>query len=295
MIMSRYWLGVCLVLLCAITFPSSSITAVIAYEGGSGANPLAVIMIRFVGAIGVLYPLLKATGVPLRLSARERKYAIGLGLLLAAHSYCLYVSFQSLAVGLTMIIFYVYPLLVGIVMAITGQERLTPRLAIALVVAFAGLIFVFNVTGEGLNTVGALYAAGAAIVWTALTVLTARVISGGDPRPVTLHAQLSAAAIFLVICAISGDVTFPKTQYGWIGFGLLPVFYAIAVLSFFAGIAMIGPIRTPLLMNLEAVVSIVLGYLILDQVLSGLQLVGAALVIFAIVTVRWRRVRAEGK
>lgn len=61
------------------------------------------------------------------------------------------------------------------------------------------------------------------------------------------------------------------------------------MICFFAGIATIGPVRTPLLMNLEAVVSIVFGYLILDQALTDMQLAGAGLVILAIVAVRWRR------
>ena len=287
--MSRYWQGVCLVVLCAVAFPASSVTAVIAYEGGDGANPLAVIVIRFAGAIGVVCLLLKATGAPMRLPTPERNRALVLGILVAAHSWFLYVSFETLAVGLVMVIFYVYPLLVGVVTAITGEERMTARLAGALCTAFAGMVLVFDVTGDGLDAKGALHAAGAAVVWTALTILMARLIRGRDPRPFTLHSQLSAAAIFVAICLVSGEVELPETQYGWIGFAALPALYAVAVICFFAGIATIGPVRTPLLMNLEAVVSIVFGYLILDQALTDMQLAGAGLVILAIVAVRWRR------
>jgi drug/metabolite transporter (DMT)-like permease len=65
------------------------------------------------------------------------------------------------------------------------------------------------------------------------------------------------------------------------------VFYTIAVASFFAGIAMIGGVRTSLVMNLEPIASIALGFILLSQVLSERQLLGAALVILAVTAVKW--------
>ena len=74
---------------------------------------------------------------------------------------------------------------------------------------------------------------------------------------------------------------------GWIGFAAVPVFYTIAIASFFAGIARIGGVRTSLVMNLEPVASIALGFIILSQALSFRQLIGAAIVIGAVTAVKW--------
>ena len=58
--------------------------------------------------------------------------------------------------------------------------------------------------------------------------------------------------------------------------------------AFFTATQIIGSVRTSLLMNFEAVSAILLGYLILGQALTPMQLVGAAIVIAALFVARRR-------
>ena len=103
----RFWVGVTLAVAAAVLLSGASVSAVIAY--GEGANPTSVAGIRFIGPIILLYALLRLTGAPIRLERRDRSVALGLGAVQAAQSYCLYSSFEHIPVGLTMIIFYIYP------------------------------------------------------------------------------------------------------------------------------------------------------------------------------------------
>lgn len=287
MTVSRAWVGVALVLLSAMTFSGTSISAVVSY--GGGANPSTVIVIRFAGAVAVLYGLLRYAGAPIRLKRRDRVFALALGIVQAVQSYFLYTSFEHIPVALTMIIFYVYPLLIGIFASAIGQERLTLPLWAGLVVAFLGLLLVFNVTGDGLNFTGALFAVLAAVAWSLVVVLASRLFSGGDSRPVTLHIQVAALVIFVLILLISGDVQLPQTARGWTGYLLLPLFYGVAITSFFAATAIIGSVRGSLIMNFEPVATAILGYLILGQTLTPLQLLGGSFVIMALFAARWER------
>ena len=293
MTLSRPVLGALLVLVAATVFSATSVSAVVSYEGG--ANPMAVIAIRFFGAIAVLYGLLRLTGAQLRLSRRDRTIALLLGAVQAAQSYFLYTSFNHIPVAMTMIIFYVYPLLVGLFASAIGQERLTWSLGAGLVVAFIGLTLVFNVTGEGLNTIGSVFAGLAAVSWTVIVVMSAYLMRGGDSRPVTLHIQTSAAVIFAIVLVVTGDVVLPTTVKGWTGYLLMPLFYGIAISAFFAANAMIGSVRTSLIMNSEPVATIILGFLVLGQTLTPLQLLGAAFVIGGLVAARWDGRRAPEK
>jgi drug/metabolite transporter (DMT)-like permease len=93
--------------------------------------------------------------------------------------------------------------------------------------------------------------------------------------------------MFVVISLIVGDFSLPQTDRGWVGIIAVPVFYTIAVATFFAGIAWIGGVRTSLVMNLEPIASIALGSILLSQFLSDRQLIGAALVIAAVTAVKW--------
>ena len=290
---SRPVVGVALVLLAASVFSATSVSAVLSYQGG--ANPNSVIAIRFIGSIIVLYGLLRLSGAKIALSRRDRTIALLLGSVQAAQSYFLYTSFDHIPVALTMIIFYVYPLLVGLFASAIGQEKLTWGLGAGLVIAFIGLTFVFNVTGDGLNFAGALFAALAAVMWTIIVVMSAHLMRGGDSRPVTLHIQLSAATIFWVILLISGDAVLPATTTGWTAFLLLPLFYGISISAFFAANAMIGSVKTSLFMNSEPVFTIILGWLILAQTLTPLQLLGATFVIAGLLAARWSSRRVSDR
>ena len=90
---------------------------------------------------------------------------------------------------------------------------------------------------------------------------------------------------------MTGDVSFPRTTGGWIAYAVMPVFYTIAVTAFFAAVAVIGSVRASLFMNFEPIATITIGFLVLDQVLTGQQLLGASLVVGAIVAMRWDGVR----
>lgn len=287
----RRILGVCVVLLSAVTFTGTTVSAVVSYEGGG--EPFSAITVRFLGATVVLYALTRMAGLGFAMTPRQRAIALGLGAVLALQSYLLYNAFAEIPVGLALIIFYVYPMTVAGAAIALGEDRMTRAVTVALVLAFAGLVLVFNVTGRGLNMTGAGLALGAALVWTVVTILAARLIRTDDPRPVTFHMQAVAAAIYVAFWLVDGDVRLPDTTRGWVGYGLLPVFYAIANVSFFAGVKLIGSIRASLVMNVEPVVTIAAGYLVLGQVLTDLQLVGAALVIAAVFAIRLERARPK--
>jgi drug/metabolite transporter (DMT)-like permease len=216
---------------------------------------------------------------------------LGLGVVLAAQSFFLYSAFELIPIGLTMVIFYIYPLMVAMVESFTGHEKISKTVWGALIFAFIGLVLVFNVTGAGLNVVGATYAVIAGLGWGVLTILSSRVMKGGDARAVTLHMQFGASIAYLLICLVTLDVALPNTPRGWTGFIALPIVYTIAVTAFFAAVSAIGSVRASLFMNIEPVVTISLGFVILGQVLTFTQMLGAAFVVSAIVAVRWEGFR----
>ena len=287
MTVSRGLAGTAIVLLAAMLLAGTSVSAVVSY--GGGANPSAVMLIRFMGAIVVLFVILRASGAKIMLPPRARVMAFALGSAQAAQSYFLYNSLAHIPVGLTMIIFYIYPLLVGLFASVVGQDRLTWMLGGGLVTAFLGLLLVFNVTGDGFNPIGAWYAVFTALSWSLVVVGNSWLTRGGDSRPVTFHIQISALVIVAVYLAFTGDVKLPATRQSWIGYFLIPVFYGVGVTLFFVAASMIGPVRTSMIMNFEPVSAVVLGYLVLEQTLTPFQLAGGALVISALCVAHIRK------
>ena len=285
---NRMWAGVGLVLFAAVALAAASSSTVISFR--DGANPSAAVVIRFMGGAVVLYALLLVSGAPAGLSPRARVIALAIGAVQAVQGFALYSSYERIPVGLTMIIFYVFPLMVGVLASAIGQDRLTKRLVAALFIAFAGLVLVFNVTGAGLDLAGVAYAGLAAVGWTIVVVFGTGLAAGGDSRPATLHIQLSALVLFALALIVAGEVRFPTTAKGWTALALIPFLYGAAMAAFFTATQIIGSVRTSLMMNSEAVFAIVMGYLVLDQTLTPLQLVGAAIVIAALFVAHRRAV-----
>lgn len=278
-------IGYLIVIAAALAFAGNNAFAVWTYEGG--ATPLTLITVRNVFTLIALTVLMLVARRTIALPRRERNAALGLGLLNSTMAFCLMSAFDHIAVGLAILIFYLYPVLTGLGAWLTRQESLNWGILIGLVGSFAGLALALGATNTSVSMLGMVLAAAAALQMTAVILLSARVLQTDNARSVTLHMHISGAAMFIIISMIAGDFSLPQTERGWIGLIAVPVFYTIAVASFFAGIAWIGGVRTSLVMNLEPIASIALGFIVLGQVLSERQLLGAAIVIAAVTAVKW--------
>ena len=280
------WFGPCLVIAAAVSFAAGSTTAVVAYD--AGATPLSVITTRTTFTLLVVFVLIRVTGGAIGLPRRERAMALAIGLVLGVQSYAHYEAIGLLPVAIAILLLYLYPLLVGLISHFTGDDRMTPALGVALVVALAGLFFALDVTGAGLDTTGILLGGVAATTFAIVIVANAALIRRtGRSLPVMFHMNITASAAFIVLGAVVGDFPLPASQQGWAAFAAVPIFYAIGLICFFVAIGVIGAVRASLVMNLEPVAAVFFGFTLLGQVLTPLQLLGTALVVGAIVAARW--------
>jgi len=276
--------GYAIVVVSAVAFAGNNVFSALSYEGGT--TPLALITVRMALTLGVLVLLSAAFGLPMRLARQDRFAALGLGLLNGAMAFCLMSAFEHVAVGLAILVFYIYPALTAFGAWLIGQERLTRGLVIGLAGSFAGLALALEVEDLHANVAGLAFAATAAVLLTFIGLISNRVMRTAAPWPVTLHVHISAVSMFVIASLVTGDFALPGNERGWIGFATVPVVYTVAIVGFFVGIARIGAVRSSLLMNLEPVVSIALGFVILGQALHPQQLLGAAIVIASITALK---------
>ncbi|NQU71607.1 MAG: EamA family transporter [Rhodospirillales bacterium] len=291
---TRPLLGMVLAIISAVSFAAGSSAAVISYQ--AGASPLSVITTRIMFTIFALWLFIHLTGGKTSLGRRDRNISLALGLILGIQSYTLYEAIKLLPVALAILTFYLYPLLIALSVHFMGRERISPMLALSLAGAFVGLALALDVGGGGLNMLGIILAATSAAAFTIVAVTTQPVIARtGDSRPVNLHMHCSALTAFVAIDLAVGEYALPSGPVGWAAFAAVPFLYAIATTSFFIALGLIGPVRASLIMNLEPVMSIVFGFVLLGQVLTPLQLGGAAIVIAAVVAVKLDGIRKPVK
>lgn len=203
----------------------------------------------------------------------------------------LFFGFGAMAVGLVMVIFYCYPVLVALMSAALGRERLTPVRILALAFAGAGLALVL---GSQLGPGAHATAAGVALAGFAATchaVYLVAIRGGFDEVPAVQATSLVLAGGL----AISGTTALVIEGVGVAGEWLAsPVAWAAIVCAgtfgaalpkvwVIAGVRLIGSTRVAVAMLMEPVVAVAVAAAALGQRLTGLELAGGAAILVAVV------------
>ena len=289
---SNILLGSVLAGTAGIGFAANSTAAKLAYEGGT--NPLTFLTLRSALAALLVLSIILLTRRSLQMPFRRRFAAFTIGAILALYSYGLLAAIQFIPVALAVLTFYTFPLLTSAYAWMSGRERPSLLSIAALLVACGGLVLALDVRGGQLNLEGIALAAMAALGVTIVVILNNRLVGTADAHPITLQMMLSATFLYALITLVWGDFALPQTGAGWTSLAVGASFYAGAILTVFVAMSLAGAVPTALSMNLEPVASLAFGFLILGQALSGLQLLGAGLVIAAVLSVRLAEIRKPG-
>lgn len=273
--------GIVLALATAVAFALANTAAGLAYQGGS--NPLTVAALRFIFPTLALFVWLRANGTPLGLPRRDGWIAATLGAITAIYTWALLGAINAIPLALAILVFYLFPLVATVILAVCGWEKMSRRTVAAIILAFVGLALALDPHGGNLDPEGVAMAFVAALGLGTVTAVSSRVIRAGDSRPATLYMAAVAGTLLIILCAAHGDFVLPQTDRGWLGFIGTAVLYAFAMIAFFIAISMIGPVRLSLLSYAEPVVASTLGFVLLGQVLTPIQIAGIALVIIALV------------
>jgi drug/metabolite transporter (DMT)-like permease len=276
--------GFGLVGMSAVGFGLMPLFAVHAY--GDGLNVPTLLFLRFAVAAAIFLPCARwyaRRHGGLRLTRRSLLHLALLGgVLYAAQSALYFSAVHHISPALAALLLYLYPALVACGSALLGKERLTLAVAGSIAVTIGGVALALGRLGGGLNATGITEAVGAAVVYTVYILYGNRVSTGGLPSvAMTGIISLFAALSFLGYGAVSGQLSFAFHDAGWVPVICVALASTVvAILCFFAGMALIGPVRTSLASMLEPVVSIVAAAMLLPGgALTALQFLGAGLVL----------------
>lgn len=281
----RFWLGSYLALQSAVGFSLNLITAKIAY--GHGTDPLTLNVVRTVFFAVCLFVFLLAARRPMGLPWRSRAMATLYGLLIAVQCYGLFAAIEFIPVSLVVLVFYTYPIMVAAIGTVAGSERFTWQRLIILLLAFAGLGLALQVPAGGLDWRGVIYSAASAFALAFVLVGSDRTMRGRDSVVVTFHMILATAISMAIAGALFGPLAWPVDDIGWAALAGSGVLFAVATMSLFAAIPLIGALRAAVIDNSSPIWAVLFAVLLLGEVLSPIQGVGAALVVAAIMAMQF--------
>lgn len=280
---SRHVVGAALVATSAAAFGSMAILGVWAHEDGTGTWPL--LMLRFGIAAILLLAIVRVREIELPAPRRVVALAAMGGIGYVGQSYCYFMALQYADASTVALLLYLYPALVAVLAAVFLKERLTSAVVASLVLSLAGTSLV---VGAGTGEVkGIALAVGAALIYSVYITVGSRVIQDVHPLMVALVVCTAAATVcagaVLIGVVRGGEVQLPESATGWVATTMIAVVCTVvAIVTFFAGMQLLGPTRTAVLSTLEPVVTAVLAVTLLSEILSLTQVVGGVMVIAAV-------------
>ena len=281
--------SIALLMLLASMFASNHIAARLAFDHGTSVS--AAVGVRASVTALVMLVMIRLQSVPAVLPRATLVRGIGIGLLVAVQSFCLYSAVARIPVGLALLAFNTFPmLLVLLTWALTGQ-RPPRRAMLAIPTALCGLVLALDVVGsahaiEGRWHVigaGVGFAFGAACSFAVVLFLTTHWLKEVDGRVRTLLMMTTTAVVVSGIGAVTHTLALPADREGWLGLGLLTLLYGTAITAVFTVVPRLKAASNTVALNFEPVMALILGWAILGQTISPLQIFGACLVVGAIV------------
>ncbi|MGB1253692.1 MAG: DMT family transporter [Candidatus Promineifilaceae bacterium] len=155
-------------------------------------------------------------------------------------------------------------------------------------IAIAGIYLFINPTGS-FNWIGVAFGVANAMMYGVYTVLVERRLSHVAPMTILLYSMAMQAIIFSIVGFFVG-VTWPPLNQGaswatmlWLGL----VSTGLARLFLFSGIQIVGSKQAALFSPLDMVIALALSVLFLNEVLTGVQIVAALLIVISILLANW--------
>ena len=260
-----------------------------AYNGGT--DPISVASARSVLGVLLVGALCLATGRSLRLPARDWRRCMGLGLLMSMAFYGNIGAVQYIPVGLAALLFFIYPPLVAVIMALLDRKWLGWLVSVSLATSFIGLGVMLGVSLDGLDLRGVALSLAAGTACALNVVWVGRTMRHVDVFVMTFHMMIAACIVLVSVMLLSGGLNLPETSSGWLGAGGVVFCQAASIPFFYAAIPRIGPENTSILNNLQPVVSIAIAWVLFAETLSLVQGLGGAMVIGGILLMQGRSAR----
>ena len=127
--------------------------------------------------------------------------------------------------------------------------------------------------------IGVAFAITAAATFGLALVLTQHETKDMDGRVRTFSTMTCVAALSLVAVGTQGGFHFPTAEAGWWGLLGLTFLYGTAFTIMFTLLPRLGVVGNSAIMNVEPIFALVLAWVLLDQAIAPVQVVGGLVVV----------------
>jgi drug/metabolite transporter (DMT)-like permease len=276
-------LGLLFLLLAALFYAFLPIVTKFAFE--AGLQPIDFLTWRFLLAAPLMWLLLlvirartpKSDAPPL-----PRAKLIGAGMLFGLAAFAAFTTLQRIPASTYTILLYTYPAIVALILLALG-DPLSRRGWVALALTLVGVALTVPEIGsifDGGDLLGIGLALLNAFLYGVYIVWSSRFLRGHRDLTTAAAWSITGSMALLVLVTIARGTLGMPTPQGWLVILTMIGLCTILPISlFYAGMSRIGAGQAAILSTIEPVLVLVLSFIILNERLELIQLVGAALIL----------------
>ena len=275
-------LGMAEIILSGIAFGVIGVFGKTAYR--AGFSPGELLSLRFLFAAPFLWAfVLLFRRDTIRFSARTVLACAGLGILgYAVFSFCYFEALQSLSASLTVLLLYLYPVLVTLASWLVFRERLHPVQWLALPVVIVGMLLLVGSDFSVSRAIGFLFGVGSAVFYAAYILASDRLLRGVSPLfSVALIQSFAGVALGLIHLhhpiriAHLLAVSWPSVL------AIAVISTALAMTLFLSGLQKVSSAEVSILSMAEPLTGVLAATWLLGERLSAPQIVGGVAILAA--------------
>ncbi|MFC3339867.1 DMT family transporter [Paracandidimonas soli] len=290
--------AVAVLLLAACAFASNHVAARFAFDDQAGL--LLAILFRSGLCFLALSGIVLWQRQSVRLPAGSAPWQLIVGLLIAIQSFAMFSAVARIPVAIALLISNSFPILLALLTWALGGKPPTRKACLLMGVILIGLMLVLDIPAQLSGnadlgpewTIGVLGALTAATVFSFALWITEHKLGSlvGTVRSLYTVGIIFTSALATGLAGlVPGGLSLPASSTGWIGLCSLALLYTAGFSTLFVLIPKLDMSRNAPIMNVEPVFSLLLGWLLLGQVLTPIQLAGGAVVLGCIVTLAYQR------
>ncbi|WP_266369209.1 DMT family transporter [Tellurirhabdus rosea] len=293
---THYWIGALLVFLAAFCFALKGVLIKLAYR--YGIDSVSLLTLRMVFALPfyvVIAFRLARTQPPLALRGRDWAWLAVLGITgYYIASFLNFLGLVYITASLERIMLFVYPTFVLLLGVVLYKRRVTALQGIALLLTYSGILLAFlpHLHDENQRDLflGAFWVILSGLVYAVYLVGSDTMIAKTGAQRYTCYAMVAATVPVVLHCALANGLDlfhFPAPVYG---LSLLMAILVTVIPTFMIseGIKRVGSGNASIIASIGPIFTIVLSTSLLDEVISGHQFVGTALVLLGVFLIGWK-------
>ena len=257
----------------------------------SGMDVMTLVSLRGMLVVAFMFAWLRLRPPPIWHTRRQRRIALVIGVLFAGTMFGLMEAISLLPVSIAILAYFAYPLLTGIGGGLTGLDRLGWPALLTAFTAFLGLALMLGAEYHNLSGPGIAWALGAAGFRVVSLLMTRAYLNGTDARVTTWYSMVPSTLLFVIGSVVVGDWRTPNSALGWAAFVGTSACSTLSTWLIYISTNRVGPFRTAFIMNLEPLVTTILSILLLGELLSPLQALGAAVMLVSLCVFQFVRAR----